>query len=57
MEVLTPFTQYLQELEPMQTKNVIEIVTLCHRLAPCCLGLMEHPLERTLLRTRQLSIF
>jgi hypothetical protein len=25
----------------MQMKNVIEIVPLCHRSAPCCLGLAE----------------
>jgi GNAT superfamily N-acetyltransferase len=25
----------------MQTKNCIEIVPLCHRSAPCCLGLAE----------------
>ena len=25
----------------MQTKSCIEIVPLCHRSAPCCLGLAE----------------
>jgi GNAT superfamily N-acetyltransferase len=30
-----------QELNTMQTQNCIEIVPLCHRSAPCCLGLAE----------------
>jgi GNAT superfamily N-acetyltransferase len=32
---------HISGVETMQTKNVIEIVPLCHRSAPCCLGLAE----------------